>query len=74
VLLAALYTVFIIGYVPAVICYLCFAENKQDAAEQLITNSACAIVALVTLTAPATKSSYTRRAGKPGSQPPEQGT
>jgi len=52
-LLAALYALFIIGYLPAAICCLRFAENKQDAAEQLITTSACAIVALLTLTPPA---------------------
>jgi hypothetical protein len=62
VLLPAVYVVFTIGYVPAVICYLCFAENKQDAAERLITISACAIVALLTFTAPTTKSTPTRSA------------
>jgi hypothetical protein len=63
-LLAALYAAFIIGYAPAVICYLFFNEDKAD---QLITTSACAIVALVTLKPPAGGSSRTRRPGKPGS-------
>lgn len=52
VILAALYGIFIIGYVPAVICYLCSGRSKQDAVDRLITTSACAIVALLTLTPP----------------------
>jgi hypothetical protein len=50
VLLAALYTVFLIGYTPAVICSLYFADNKREAAEQLITTTTGSIVALLTLT------------------------
>lgn len=29
VLLAALYALFVIGYIPAAACYLYFAENRQ---------------------------------------------
>ncbi len=50
VILAALYTVFMIGYVPTVICYLCSSRDRQDAAGRLITTSASAIVSLLTLT------------------------
>lgn len=52
VLLATLYAVFLIGYTPAMICSLYFADNKHEAAEQLITTTADAIVALLTLTPP----------------------
>lgn len=58
---------FVIGYIPAAICYLYFAENRQDAAEQLITTSASAIVALLTLTPPA-KGAIAGRESKPTSQ------
>lgn len=68
VLLAALYAVFLIGYTPAVICSLYFADDKQTAAEQLITTTACAIVALVTFTPPAKNSSRPQRPGQPGGQ------
>jgi hypothetical protein len=69
VLLAALYAVFLIGYAPAVICSLYFADNKHEAAEQLITTTACAIVALLTLTPPVNKNGHTRPTGKPVDQP-----
>jgi hypothetical protein len=72
VLLAALYAVFLIAYTPAVICYLCFADDKQAAAEQLITTSACAIVAIVTFTPPATARSHAWQQNKRESRRPEQ--
>jgi hypothetical protein len=53
VILASLYALFIIGYVPAVICYLSASQDRQDAADRLITTSADAIVSLLTLTHPA---------------------
>jgi hypothetical protein len=49
-ILAALYAVFMIGYVPGVICFLCSGGERQDAADRLITTSASAIVSLLTLT------------------------
>jgi len=70
VILAALYATFVIvGYVPAVICYLFFGASGQDAGDRLIMTSACAIVALLTLTPPASGSGRTRPTGKPGPQP-----
>jgi hypothetical protein len=72
VLLAALYAVFVIGYAPAVICSLYFADNKHEAAEQLITTSASVIVALLTLTPPGDKSSM-QRPGRSSTQIPAQG-
>lgn len=68
VLLAALYGVFLIGYTPAVIYYLC-SKNKQEAAEQLITTTTNAIVALLTLTPPPNCSRRTRRSGTQPAQP-----
>jgi hypothetical protein len=50
VIVAALYALFVIGYVPAVICYLCSDHDRQDAVDRLITTSANAIVSLLTLT------------------------
>jgi hypothetical protein len=73
-LLAALYAIFIVGYVPAVICYLSCGSNGQDAADRLIKTSACAIVALLTLTPPANRDLCTHRPGKPDTQPSGQGT
>jgi hypothetical protein len=50
VIVASLYAIFVIGYIPAVTCYLCSAQDRQDAVDRLITTSANAIVALLTLT------------------------
>lgn len=50
VIVAALYAMFVIGYVPALLCYLCSGRDRQDAVDRLITTSANAIVSLLTLT------------------------
>lgn len=42
--------IFMIGYIPAVICYLCSGRDRQDAINHLIATSANAIVAILTLT------------------------
>ena len=52
VIMASLYALFVIGYIPAVICYLRADRNRQEAINQLITTSANAIVCLLTLTPP----------------------
>jgi hypothetical protein len=49
-IVAALYAIFILEHVPAVICYLCSDRERQEAIDQLIITSANAIVALLTLT------------------------
>jgi hypothetical protein len=48
---AFLYAVFVIGYLAALIRYLCVKSGEQVAMERLITLSANAIVAILTLTA-----------------------
>jgi hypothetical protein len=65
VLLAALYVLFVISYIPAAICFLCFAKNKQDAALDLITTSAEVIVALLTLTPPVRNPATSHRSKVP---------
>jgi hypothetical protein len=50
VIVASLYAIFMIGYIPAVFCYLWSSEERQDAINRLITTSADAIVSLLTLT------------------------
>lgn len=60
VVVASLYAIFIIGYIPAVVCYLFCGQDRQDAINRLITTSADAIVCLLTLT-------HTRR--QPSSRP-----
>jgi hypothetical protein len=50
VIVAAMYTIFMLEHVPAMICYLCSDRDRQDAIDRLITTSANAIVALLTLT------------------------
>jgi hypothetical protein len=49
-IIAAMYTIFMLEHVPATICYLCSDRERQDAIDRLITTSANAIVALLTLT------------------------
>lgn len=44
------YVLFAIGYVPAVICFLCSGRQRQDALTRLITTSANALVAMLTFT------------------------
>jgi hypothetical protein len=48
---ALLYTVFIIGYLAAVLRYVCSGEDGQRAMERLITVSANAVVTILTLQA-----------------------
>ena len=48
---ALLFTVFVIGYLAALIRYLCAKPEEQQAMERLITVSANAIVSILTLTA-----------------------
>ncbi len=62
-ILAALYTIFVIGYIPAMVCYLCSDRDKQDAIARLITTSTNAIVSLLTLT-PIDDVNRTLRAGQ----------
>lgn len=63
---AALDAIFMIGYVPAVICYLCSGPDRQDAMARLISTSANAIVALLTLTPTECSTSRTLPADIPG--------
>ena len=64
-IMAALYAIFMIGYVPAVICYLCSGPDRQNAINHLIATSANAIVALLTLTPTNTRLSRTPYANEP---------
>ena len=48
---ALLFTVFVIGYLAALVRYLCAKPGEQQAMERLITVSANAIVSILTLTA-----------------------
>jgi hypothetical protein len=48
---ALLYVVFVVGYLAALIRYLCVKPGEQVAMERLITVSANTIVAILTLTA-----------------------
>jgi hypothetical protein len=50
VVVTSLYAIFIVGYIPAVVCYLFSSPDRQDAISRLITTSADAIVFLLTLT------------------------
>jgi hypothetical protein len=65
VIVAALYAIFILEHVPAAICYLCSDQDRQDAIDRLITTSANAIVALLTLTPTNSPASRMPQAGKP---------
>lgn len=51
VICAFLYALFVIGYLAALIRCLCVKPGEQEAMERLITVSANAIVAILTLTA-----------------------
>jgi hypothetical protein len=64
VIVAALYAIFMLEHVPVVICYLCSSRERQDAIDRLITTSANAIVALLTLTPTNNSASRTPRADK----------
>jgi hypothetical protein len=66
VVLGALYAIFVIGYIPAVFCYLCSGHDRQDAIHRLITTSANAIVSLLTLTPADSVFSNAPRGDKPG--------
>ena len=50
VIWAALCVIFLIGYAPAVIRYLCSGHDGQDAMTDLIATSANAVVSILTLT------------------------
>lgn len=65
VIMAALYAIFVIGYIPAVICYLCSDEGRQDAVDRLIMTSANAIVSLLTLTPADDCTGHTQRNERP---------
>jgi hypothetical protein len=51
VICALLYALFVIGYLAALIRYLCVKPEEREAMERLITVSANAVVAILTLTA-----------------------
>jgi hypothetical protein len=65
VIVAALYAIVMLEHVFSVICYLCSGRDRQDAIDRLITTSANAIVALLTLTPANGCASRVPRAGKP---------
>ena len=57
--------IFLIGYVPAVLCYLCSRQERREAMGRLITTSADAIVSLQTSTPTNQGVSCAQRTGKP---------
>ena len=66
VILATFYALFVIGYIPAVICYLCCGQDRQEAVDRLITTSANAIVSLLTLTPANGRAGHAVRNDAPG--------
>jgi hypothetical protein len=65
VILVVIYVFFAIGYLPAVICFLCSGRDRQDAIVRLITASTNAMVALLTFTPMDVSSSPTPQADRP---------
>src|ERR1039457_2441969 len=64
---ALLFTVFVIGYLAALVRYLCAKPQEQAAMEHLITVSANAIISILTLT-PATLPGQARQPAEPASR------
>jgi hypothetical protein len=55
------YSVFLIGYVTALVCHVCSGPQRQESMERLIALSADAIVGLLTLTRVTPRPAHRRR-------------
>lgn len=62
---AAMCAIFLVGYLGALIRYICSGQDGQDAMTCLITTSSNAIVSILTLTPAGSGASEVRRAARP---------